>query len=188
LNFFRENTDITTQSLLENDHPLGNPLVQRTYNYQNSNVSNLKVDYGQPITSKSILEMGYKGIARRTGADFQSQYLINGEYVKNPLASNVFHFQEQIHAAYLQYSGYVGTKDSVKWKYDIGFRAEQVWNHGAAVSNNVSVRRQYFNPFPSANLSYHFNATDYVKMGFSRRINRPALDDLNRHHRFVEST
>ncbi len=179
LNSYRENTDISTQSLLENDEPFGSPYLQRTYNYQNSSVSNFRIDYGQPIKKKGLLEMGYKAIARFTDADFQSQYWINREYVKNPLTSNIFNFREQIHAAYLQYSGYIGAEDSVKWKYDIGFRAEQVFNHGAGVSNNVSVTRRYFNPFPTANLSYHFNALDYLKIGFSRRINRPDLGDLN---------
>ncbi|MBL7932917.1 MAG: TonB-dependent receptor [Bacteroidia bacterium] len=178
-NYETENTDITTQSLLEDSTLTGNPFLQRTYNYQPSSVSNLRFDYAHPVTKKGVLETGYKGIMRLTNADFQSQYLINNEFVRNPLASNVFNFQEQIHAAYLQFRSYIGKEDSVKWKYDIGIRFEQVFNEGNAVSNNIHVKRDYLNYFPTANLLYYPNQNDYFKLSFSRRINRPSLGQLN---------
>lgn len=178
-NFDKENTDITTQSLNIDDSNLGNPYLQRTYDYQNSNVSNFKIDYANPIGKRGILETGYKGIYRYTDADFQSQYYNSNEYVANPLASNVFHFSEQVHAGYLQYRGFTGKLDSAKWKYDIGLRAEQVYNEGYAISNNVNVKRDYFNLFPTANLAYYINSSDFIKLSFSRRINRPSLGQLN---------
>lgn len=178
-NYDTENTDITTQSLNYDDSYLGNPYLQRTYNYQNSNVSNFKIDYANPVGKKGVLETGYKGIYRYTDADFQSQYYQNNEYVANPLASNIFHFREQVHAAYLQYRSYVGKVDSAKVKYDFGLRAEQMDNTGYAISNNVSVKRDYFNLFPTANIAYFINQSDFLKLSFSRRINRPGLGQLN---------
>lgn len=177
--FDTENTDITTQSLYEDNTILGNPFLQRTYNYQNSNVSNFKIDYAHPITKRGILETGYKGITRFTDADFQNQSYISNEYVKNASASNIFNFQEQIHAAYVQYRSSIGKIDSAKWKYDIGLRAEQVYNQGKGVSNNVFVKRDYFNLYPTANIAYYINQSDFLKLSFSRRINRPDLEDLN---------
>lgn len=177
--FDTENTDITTQSLYEDNNSLGSAFLQRTHNYQNSNVSNFRLDYGQPLGKKGLLEMGYKAITRYTDADFVSQYYFNNEYVTNPLSSNRFNFQEQIHAAYLQYKGYFGHADSAKWKYDIGIRCEQVNNAGKVVTNNISVKNDYFNFFPTGNLAYYINQSDFLKISFSRRINRPGLDDLN---------
>jgi hypothetical protein len=177
--FDSENTDITTQSLFENDFPTGSPVFQRTYNYQHSSVTNLKLDYGQPISPRSLLEFGYKGIARFTNADFQNQFFSDGQYIKNPRSSNIFDFKEQIHAGYFQLSSCIGPLDSAKWKYDIGVRVEQVYNQGKGASNNLFVKRNYFNLFPAYNLSYHLNKSDYVKMSFSRRIDRPDLEDLN---------
>ncbi len=178
-NFETENTDITTQSQSESDVSIGNPFLQRTYNYQNSNVSNFKIDYAHPITKRGILETGYKGITRFTNADFQNQSYINNEYVKNASASNIFDFKEQIHAVYLQYRSYIGKIDSAKWKYDIGVRAEEVVNQGKGVTNNVNVSRQYFNLFPTANLAYFIKASDFFKLSYSHRINRPGLGQLN---------
>jgi outer membrane receptor protein involved in Fe transport len=178
-NYETENTDITTQSLLENNSLLGDPFLQRTYNYQNSNISNLKVDYAHPINKKGILETGYKGISRFTNADFQSQYFVNNQFIKNNNASNIFNFQEQVHAAYLQYRSYVGKIDSAKWKYTVGLRAEQVVNQGKAITNSISVKRNYFNLFPTLNIAYYINPSDFLKLNFSRRINRPGLGQLN---------
>lgn len=177
--FDTENTDISTQSLYEDDSYFGSPYLQRTFNYQNSNVSNFRLDYTNPIGKTGTLEMGYKGIYRVTDAEFQNQYFTGTEYLINPSVSNIFHFNEQIHAAYLQYKGYVGVGDSLKWKYDIGLRGEQVLNEGYAVANSISVKREYFNLFPTGNLAYYLKPSEFVKLSFSRRINRPDLEDLN---------
>jgi outer membrane receptor protein involved in Fe transport len=178
-NYETENTNITTQSLNAFDDKLGNAFLQRTANYQNSNVSNFKIDYVHPITQRGSIETGYKAITRYTNADFRNLSYVNNEYVKNTAASNIFDFKEQVHAAYVQYRSYIGKIDSAKWKYDIGLRAEQVMNEGKGVTNNVNVSRQYFNLFPSANIAYYINTDDYIKLNVSRRINRPGLGQLN---------
>jgi outer membrane receptor protein involved in Fe transport len=179
LNSNREDTDINTQALLENNNLTGNPFLQRTYNYQNTNVSNLQVDYAQPLSEKSILEIGYKGILRTLDTDFQSQSKTNEMYISNPKASNIFDYREQIHAAYGQYKSYLGDKESPKLKYEIGLRAEQVWNNGKGASNNVNVSNQYFNLFPTANFAYYPRQNEFIKLTYSRRINRPGLGQLN---------
>jgi hypothetical protein len=178
-NLDRENTDITTQSLNSDDTDLGEALLQRTANHQLSDISNVKTDYSLPIGKNAALEMGYKGIYRYTDANYQNLYNINNVYVNNPLASNEFHFREQVHAAYIQFRNYTGTKDSVRWKYDIGLRPEQVFNEGYAVSNGAHVKRDYFNLFPTANIAYYIKQTDHIKFSYSRRINRPNLESLN---------
>jgi outer membrane receptor protein involved in Fe transport len=177
--FDTENTDITTQSLGADDSNIGTPFLQRTHNYQNSDVNNFRIDYANPVGKKGIIETGYKGIYRFTNADFQSQYNINNTYIADPLASNIFHFNEQIHAGYLQYKNYSDKKDSSKWKCDIGIRVEQVFNEGYTVSNSAAVKRDYFNFYPTGNLAYYIKPSDYLKLSFSRRINRPDLEDLN---------
>ena len=178
-NYETENTNITTQSLNINDNNLGEPYLQRTSNYQNSNVSNFKIDYTHPIAKKGTLETGYKAITRFTNADFKNLSFQNNEYIINKNASSVFDFQEQVHAAYLQYKNYVGKVDSIKWKYDIGIRAEQVYNNGKVIGNALEFNRNYFNFFPTANVAYFINPSDFFKLSFTRRINRPGLGQLN---------
>jgi outer membrane receptor protein involved in Fe transport len=164
--------------LNQNNDDIGNALLQRTNNYQNTNVSNYKVDYAQPITHKGTLETGYKAITRFSNNDYKNKYNVNNEYILNNLNSNIFIFKEQIHAAYLQYKSYVGKEDSAKWKYDVGLRAEQVFNTGKVV-NGSTFNRNYFNVFPTANIAYYINANDFIKLNLTRRINRPGLGQLN---------
>ncbi len=178
-NFDKENTNITTQSLDSLGQSIGEPFLQQTYNYQNSNVSNLSFDYTQPIGKKAVLETGYKGILRITDVDFQSSWYINNEYVPNPAASNLFHFNEQVHALYLVYKNYIGNADSPVFRFDIGIRGEQTWNNGDTKENGISFSNNYFNLFPSGSIAWYHKPDDYLKFTFGRRINRPGLGQLN---------
>ncbi|MDQ3845249.1 MAG: TonB-dependent receptor, partial [Bacteroidota bacterium] len=177
--FDRENTDITTQSLDISDLKIGNPFLQRTHDYQNSNVSNLTMDFSRPLGKKGIMEMGYKGIIRATDADFQSLYHINNEYVPNPQASSLFKFREQVHAAYVTYRNAIDAADAPKVKYDLGIRGEQVWNRGHTATSSLAFQNNYFHLFPSATIAFYFKETDFLKLNYSRRINRPGLGQLN---------
>ena len=171
-----QDTDIITNAQNESGAGLGIPFLQRTYSYQKLQTTNVKVDYVKPLSEKLKLETGYKGIIRSTNIDYQNQTFLSGNYVKNPALSNVFDFQEQVHAAYVQ----IKSEPSQAWKYDIGLRAEQVNNAGNSVSNSsISFQRNYFNLFPTANLAYFLNPSDFVKFSYSRRINRPGLGALN---------
>ena len=171
-----QDTDIITNSQNELGSGFGNPFLQRTYSYQKPQTTNLKVDYVKPLSDKVKLETGYKGIIRSTNIDYQNQTNVGGNYIKNPSLSNVFDFQEQVHAAYVQ----IKSEPSKALKYDIGLRAEQVNNSGTSVSNtSISFQRNYFNLFPTANVAYFLNPSDFLKFSYSRRINRPGLGALN---------
>ena len=178
-NFDTENTSITTQSLDSTDNPIGNPLLQQTYDYQNSNLSNLTIDYDQPLGKKAILEMGYKGTLRITDVDFQTSNFRSNEYVPDPNASNIFKFNEDIKAVYLIYKNFIGPADSARFRYDIGLRVEQTWNKGHAALNDSTFTNFYVKFFPSVNLTYAFRKAGSVKFTFTRRINRPSLGQLN---------
>lgn len=175
----RENTDITSQSLTEEANAIGDPFLQKTHNYQNTNVTNLKTDYVYPVSARSVIETGYKATLRFMNADFQALDNINGDYVVNTSASNIFKFDEQIHSVYLQYASRDNTKDVSKWKYDIGLRAEQDWNNGESKDDSSQFSNSYLQLFPSANLVYYHQPKAYWKFSYSRRINRPGFGQLN---------
>lgn len=175
----RENTDINSLNLSENGTQIGNPFYQKTHNYEDVVVVNLKTDYSYPLSDKSKIETGYKGVLRSLDADFQSFDLINGIYVPNAKASNIFQFREQVHAAYVQISSSVGEKANPRFKYDLGLRAEAINNNGKTISQNVAFDNKYFNLFPSASLVFYNSPEQFWKLGYNRRINRPGLGQLN---------
>jgi outer membrane receptor protein involved in Fe transport len=178
-NKHRENTDIDTYQYDQYYKQIGDAFLQRTHNYEHENISNAIVNYALPVSEKSILETGYKGTFRFFNSDFQSADQTNGEYIVNPLASNGFKFNEQINAVYGMLNSYIGAKDTPKWKYNLGLRAEQVSNNGKTQNNNDNFSNHYIKLFPSASLQLNLAPDEFLKMGYSKRINRPDLDNLN---------
>ncbi|WP_202702054.1 TonB-dependent receptor domain-containing protein [Flavobacterium sp. UGB4466] len=178
-NKHRENTDIDTYQFDQYDNLIGNAAWQRTHNYEHENISNAIVNYALPVSERTILETGYKGTFRFFNSDFESADQTNGEYVVNPLASNGFKFNEQINAVYGMLNSYIGTKETPKWKYNLGLRAEQVSNNGKTQNNSDNFSNHYVKLFPSASLQLNLAADEFLKMGYSKRINRPDLDNLN---------
>ncbi|OXB21702.1 TonB-dependent receptor [Flavobacterium tructae] len=178
-NKHRENTDIDTYQFDQYYNLIGDAAWQRTHNYEHENISNAIVNYALPVSERTILETGYKGTFRFFDSDFQSADQKNGEYVVNPLASNGFKFNEQINAVYGMLNSYIGTKETPKWKYNLGLRAEQVSNNGKTQNNSDNFSNHYVKLFPSASLQLNLASDEFLKMGYSKRINRPDLDNLN---------
>ena len=174
-----ENTGINSQSFSEANTAMGNLFLQKTHNYENNNVTNIKADFVQPLTTRTTIGMGYKTILRYLEADFLTQDNIAGAYITNKAGSNIFTFNEQIHAAYLQYSGFTGEENSPQIKYEFGLRAEQVWNNGNTAGNQIAFSNNYFNLFPTVNLAYYQQTNEFWKISYGRRINRPWLGQLN---------
>ncbi|MHC0441468.1 TonB-dependent receptor domain-containing protein [Flavobacterium sp. 3-210] len=175
----RENTDIDTYNYDEYQQQIGEAKLQRTHNYENQNISNAIINYAFPVSEKTIVETGYKGTFRFFNSDFESADLVNGDYVANPLASNIFEFNEQINAVYGMLNSFIGESENPKWKYNLGLRAENVSNTGATQNNSDRFSNNYLKLFPSASLQLNLKQDEFVKLGYSKRINRPDLDDLN---------
>ncbi|CAA9199494.1 hypothetical protein FLA105534_02642 [Flavobacterium bizetiae] len=178
-NKHRENTDIDTNNYDQYNAQIADAFLQRTHNYEHENISNAIVNYSFPVSEKSIIETGYKGTFRFFNSDFQSADMTNGEYLVNPLASNSFKFNEQINAVYGLLNSFIGDKENPKWKYNLGLRAENVSNTGATKNNSDRFNNDYLKLFPSASLQMNLTADEFVKIDYSKRINRPDLDDLN---------
>ncbi|KQO25097.1 TonB-dependent receptor [Flavobacterium sp. Leaf82] len=178
-NKHKENTNIDTFNYDQYNAQIDDAFLQRTHNYEHENISNAIVNYAFPVSEKSIVETGYKGTFRFFNSDFQSADFTNGEYLINPLASNSFKFNEQINAVYGLLNSFIGNADNPKWKYNLGLRAENVSNTGATLNNSDRFNNDYLKLFPSASLQLNLQSNDFVKIGYSKRINRPDLDDLN---------
>lgn len=151
------------------------PDPQRTINYSKNAIHTFQADYAHPLSKNAILETGYKGVFRSLNNNFDFDRLssFSGQWENDDVQSNDFLYEENVHAAYVQYRS--------KWNkldYSAGIRVEQVWLKGIS---NVDTRfnKDYFNIFPSARLAYNFKETESLKLSYTRRINRPNFFDLN---------
>ena len=105
----------------------------------------------------------------------------NGVAVKSLPQSNQFVYIENVNAAYVNYN----REFNPKWTLQAGLRAEQTNSKGVLtradgmIQSDNTVKRSYFDLFPSAALSYTVNAKNSFGITYSRRIDRPDYQDLN---------
>jgi outer membrane receptor protein involved in Fe transport len=175
IEYNRENTDISTQNLSEQNTEIGEPFLQKTHFYEDANLTNFSINYEHPVKDKGIIETGYKATFRFINDDYFRSNQQNGSFVTDSAHTDIFKFNEQIHAFYLQYTGWIGTQQEPVWKYYFGMRVEPVWNNGDNVYSAYNFSNDYFHLFPSASLIYYTANKNTLKLAYSKRINRPTV-------------
>jgi outer membrane receptor protein involved in Fe transport len=172
-----ENTLITTTPMNETENPIGDDFLQKTSNRERTHITTGRLDMSWPLSSRTTLDGGYKGIYRNVNANFQNAYEENGGFVIDPVFSNVFVFSEHIHAMYGNIKSTAGPNE--EWKYEAGLRLEQMNNNGESDKASSAFSNSFFNIFPNLNISRRLNQGSMIKLNLGRRINRPWLGQLN---------
>jgi outer membrane receptor protein involved in Fe transport len=171
----RENTDISTQGLTDQNLETGSPFLQKTHSYEDANLTNITLNYANPVRKIGIIETGYKATIRSIKDDYLRSNEQNGSFITIPAHTDRFNFNEQIHALYLQYTGWIGTEQEPVLKYNVGIRPEQVWNTGKNAQLPYSFSNDDFNIFPSASFVYYTPGRNMLKLAYGKRINRPTI-------------
>jgi outer membrane receptor protein involved in Fe transport len=158
-----------------------NGAVDNSFKNVNLNLnqeSTLQIDYTTPLSSNQILEFGGKGIFRKVNSNFE--YLkaasANADYVLDPnRAKGLLDYTQKIGAAYTAYTF------STKNKYNIkaGVRYEFTEIDAVDAINKEFNIPSYGIFVPSINISKSLKEGTTVKLGYSRRIQRPGLQQLN---------
>ncbi|EDM44810.1 TonB-dependent receptor domain protein [unidentified eubacterium SCB49] len=135
-------------------------------------------DYVKPIGENGQFEAGFRVNLEETTTDYElleEDGLSNNFILDNGL-SNVFTYNEDVYAAYVQYGNKVGEKFS----YLFGLRAENTRlageveaNEDATIGFDPNFDNSYFGLFPTANLAYELADRESITLGYNRRINRP---------------
>jgi iron complex outermembrane recepter protein len=139
-----------------------------------------KVDYLHPLKNGGKLEAGLKSsfISTANVADFYD--VVGEKRNQNYEFSNNFKYNENINAAYVNYS-----IEGKRWGFQAGLRFENTNVKGNQLGNKVvkdsSFTRSYDNLFPTLYVSYKLDTTDTHQLGFSygRRIDRPDYQSMN---------
>ncbi|MCI0716313.1 MAG: TonB-dependent receptor [Chlorobi bacterium] len=152
------------------------PLDQRDTTMIKSYNINAQLDYIHPFTKVTKIETGYKGTFRFNDNNFTSDtldYIINN-YVNNQSITNHFKFDEYISAAYAMFSSSFGG-----FSFKLGLRAEQTNTKGQLLTNSQDFTQNYFDIFPTVNLSQKIGTAHQLQLSYSRRITRPNIWRLN---------
>lgn len=149
-------------------------------NYKQENISTSKeqtaqLDYINPFKTITI-EAGVKAILRSGKSNFQLLEFNNtsNSYVLDPAQSNVYSNDQDIYGFYNTYT--LKMKD---WTFKAGARLEGTYVTGVFESTNSNVKTQYFNLIPSISFNRTLKNSQSVSLGFTQRIQRPGIWDLN---------
>lgn len=137
-----------------------------------------QIDYVLPIGENAQFEAGYRGNLEKTVTDYtlEEQLFAGGAFFINNGLTNVFTYDENVHALYTQYGNKFG-----KFSFLAGLRYESTQQKGkvdAVITDNnlgfdLNFDNTYDGLFPTLNLTYELGERENVTLGYNRRINRP---------------
>ena len=132
------------------------------------------LDYINPISEKITFELGSQFVSMDVGNDFSVSNLIGNEWEIDDRQTNNFEFIQNVLGVYT-----TGAYEDDKWGLKLGLRVENTELNTLLQNTNERNNQNYLNFFPTVHSSYKL--TDYfsVQAGYSRRIFRPRMRDLN---------
>lgn len=133
-----------------------------------------KIDYTNPISEVFTLESGAQFDINDVGNEFTVSNFENGGFVADSALTNDFTFIQRVYGAYS-----TAAYEKNRWGLKLGLRMEYTLLNTVLETTGEKNRQEYKNLFPSVHSSYKFSDFISVQAGYSRRIFRPRLWDLN---------
>jgi hypothetical protein len=147
------------------------------------NINSIKADYEMNF-KKGKLGFGAKTAFVKTDNNFQRYNVIGTDEELDKDRSNHFVYKENINAGYVNYN-----RQYKKFMFQAGLRLENTVSEGVSngskyngteyTPSSSSFKRTYTDLFPSAALTFNKNPMKQWSLTYSRRIDRPAYQDLN---------
>jgi Outer membrane protein beta-barrel family/Carboxypeptidase regulatory-like domain/TonB-dependent Receptor Plug Domain len=142
---------------------------------QDINIYTAKVDYTLPLKKGSKFEAGIKTSFVETDNNAIYDSVNYGIRVPDYGRSNHFIYQENVNAAYVNYS----RPFTKKWFGQFGLRLENTNATGDQVTTGQNFDRHYTQLFPTAFIQYKASDKNSFVLNYGRRIQRPNYQDLN---------
>jgi iron complex outermembrane recepter protein len=153
-----------------------------------------KVDYTLPLKKESKFEAGLKTsfVTNDNNAVYDSVKV--GYTVLDSGRSNHFVYDENINAAYVNYSQSLGKK----WSAQMGLRVENTNANGISKGytynttlgkfeyTETKFKRSYTQLFPTVYVQYTANEKNQFVVNYGRRIKRPDYEDMNPFVHFLD--
>jgi outer membrane receptor protein involved in Fe transport len=133
----------------------------------------LSLDYSRPLWKNAALETGYQGEVQLSDQDTKVLHWEPDGWVTDTTAGNSFSGSQAIHALYTTLS-YTWKKFSVMG----GLRAEETLLNLDFKTADTTSDDSYFAIYPTLHMSLALGENE-VQLNYSRRINRPDVEDLN---------
>lgn len=162
-----EFTDSTTSGTnIDSDQQTTTNFQQATYTF--------KADYVNPLSEEVTLETGAQYVINDVGNDFSVSNLVGDEFEIDESLTNDFKWEQKVLGVYL-----TGVYENDVWGIKGGLRIENTDLNTLLVNTNEANTRNFTNLFPSFHTSYKVRDNFSLQLGYSKRIFRPRLWDLN---------
>jgi hypothetical protein len=149
---------------------------------QNIKIYSGKIDYTLPLKKDAKFEAGIKSSYVKTDNNAVYDSIQNGQTVHDYNRSNHFVYEENINAAYVNYS----RPFNKKWNGQFGLRLENTQAKGNQITSGQKFDRNYTQLFPTVYIQYSMNEKNQFGINYGRRIERPNYQDLNPFIHFLD--
>lgn len=169
--FSKDKTSNFTNNILIGN--MNNALQEARTNF-GQNEYTFKLDYTRPIYKNYILEIGAQYLLDQVTNTYTVRDFINNNWITNTGFSNVFDYNQGVLGTYATFAF-----EDNNWGIKGGLRLENTNLTTKLITTNQNNKQRYSNLFPSLHSSYKVNDNLSLQAGYSKRIFRPRLWDLN---------
>ncbi|MCS7037269.1 MAG: TonB-dependent receptor [Saprospiraceae bacterium] len=171
----------------DNDRPGGALLLQeRSDEVSPLDAWRLQADYSGRLTDYLTWETGYqwRAVHHRGDFVFERRNILADTWEKDPEFNDALDLWQSIHAAYVQISGQRGPV-----QFRAGLRGEHMYRTLTHERGQGPIELRQTDLFPSAQLLWKLRNDRELKMGYSKRIDRPTTKALSpfKNHRHSEA-
>ena len=125
------------------------------------------IDYVNPLNEKTTLELGSEARIVRT----ENNYLTENTGIPAPQRASNYTYDIDIYSAYATF----GQKFE-KFSYQLGGRFESYKAQANLNKGATTFEDKYFTLYPSAYLTYNLDKSNMFQLSYSRRVDRPSLE------------
>ncbi|MWB96487.1 TonB-dependent receptor [Flavobacterium sp. GA093] len=168
--------NINIQKLNANGTFSGNPTLQEETEMLKDNNYFGNIDYSMPIGKNNNLKAGYRlaSLNRDLDNSIATFNHTTGNWDTAQTDDKNYSFTENTHALYIT--------DEFKWKFfkiNGGLRMEQTHLELESPIDAIYESRDYTMWLPNLTAQFNLDETQYIALGFGKRVRRPAFQDLN---------
>jgi len=169
--FGKDQSSVFTEELLEGNEDVTNQLTATAFE---EGKFTFNLDYTKPFAKFWTIETGAQFVTNNVSNDYEVKDEIAGDFIVDPSLTNEFNYDQKVLGVYG-----TGSYEGSIWGLKLGLRLERTDLKTLLVNTNESNDQKFNSLFPSVHTSLKLSDQVSLQAGYSRRIYRPRLWDLN---------
>ena len=169
--FGKDQSSLFTETLISGIDSIAN---QTTATKFEEGKYTFNLDYTRPLNKNWTIETGSQYVDNNVSNDYTVSNEVDNVFVVDQGLTNLFEYEQKVLGLYG-----TGAFENDIWGIKLGARVEYTDLNTLLANSSESNSQKFTNFFPSAHTSYKVSDGISLQAGYSRRIYRPRLWDLN---------